>query len=91
MENIELASIVVGGLVTLAISFLKRWVTFEKNTIALLVLAISFLVVSTVFLIEKGFEWGEYLKNVAIVYSSSQAIYWIVMQQMGLGDKIEGV
>lgn len=86
-----MASVVVGGLVSILIAVLKRWITFEKKTIALLVLVVSFLSVSVVFLIEKGFVWSEYLENVAIVYASSQAIYWIVMQQFGLGDKIEGV
>lgn len=89
MEDKEFGGIVAGAIITILISILKRWVTLSKVQVALLALTVSFLVASGMFLLN-GKTWQEYVSSIAIVYSSSQAIYWLALKETGLGDKIEG-
>jgi hypothetical protein len=90
MENVDIIAVVVGGVSSLIISVLKRWITLDKKSMAILVLLISFLVATVIELIQNDFNWGSYVSKIAQVYSSSQVVYWIVLKELELDTKLEG-
>jgi len=90
MERTELISIIAGAILSLLFAVIKRWVVLDKKAMGVVVLVVSFLVASVIELFEDGWNWDTYLSKVGEVYASSQIVYWLLLKEFGLEEKIEG-
>jgi hypothetical protein len=90
MEQTELISLVAGAILSIVFAVIKRWVTLDKKLMGMIVLVVSFLVASGVELFDDGWDWNAYLSKVGQVYASSQIVYWVLLKEFGLEEKLEG-
>jgi len=90
MDRTELISIIAGAILSLLFAVVKRWVVLDKKAMGVIVLVVSFLVASVIELFEDGWNWDTYLSKVGEVYASSQIVYWLLLKEFGLEEKIEG-
>lgn len=91
MDSIQLGALVVGGIVPFITALLKRWIVLDKKQNAFLTLAISFVFASIYELLVNGFDWKKYIEKIGLIYTSSQAIYWLVLQDTSTERKLEGI
>ena len=90
MEQVESISLIAGAILSIVFAVIKRWVTLDKKLMGMIVLVVSFLVASAIELLNGGWDWSAYLGKVGQVYASSQIVYWVLLKEFGLEDKIEG-
>ncbi len=90
MEKTELISIIAGAILSLLFAIIKRWVVLDKKAMGRIVLIVSFLVASVIELFEDSWNWDTYLSKVGEVYASSQIVYWVLLKEFGLEERIEG-
>lgn len=89
MDKVQIATLIAGAIVPFVMSFLKRWITFTKEQVSLLVFAVCFLVASVIYLYESNWNWSVFIGMVAEVYATSQVVYWAVLKNLELDTKIE--
>lgn len=90
MDNIQIASLVAGAVIPFLLSFLKRWITFTKEQIALFTLIICFIIAAIIDLYQCGWDINSLISRVAEVYATSQLIYYTVIKTLELDERIEG-
>lgn len=93
MDIIAIGSIVVGGLLPVVTSLLKRWTSVSEvnqKTMALITLGLAFVVTSIYELFTNGFDMGKYFANLGMIYTMSQGIYWAAYKDSGVEKRLEG-
>lgn len=91
-QSVLVAS-VAGAVISFLISFLKRWVVvsrFWNYVIAFIVTVI--LVIAWDFIQGNGADWViDFPSKIAIMFTTSQLAYGLVIKQLGWDERIEGV
>jgi membrane-bound metal-dependent hydrolase YbcI (DUF457 family) len=90
MEKLELVTLIAGGVLPLLISLLKRWIKLGKQQVSLLVLVVCFIIAAVIELASVDFNWEVFVGRLAVVYTTSQAVYLIIMKTIDLDTRIEG-